>query len=182
MRHPLAKFLVSVALALASAACHNTGQTLDNSGIEQRSGHMNSARVDDDSFNSTNAVPQNVLSMNSGGIGRTDIAAASFAGAATNAGAFALNFAQDARGKGIIWRVEFDTNGYPKSIELNADEYDGSGSAAITASAPLVMQWVDLLKTQSADQRAVTIEAIKSANPILGTLVQGILAGISPTP
>ncbi len=174
--------IITLLASLIASGCHNTSQRLDNAAIEHGSGTMNSARVDDDSFNVANAVPQNVLSMNSGGIGRTDIATASFAGAATNAGAVALNFAQDAQGEGIVWRCEFGADGYLTSIELSADKYYGSGSAAITASAPIVMQWVDMLKSQSADQQAVSIEAIKSANPILGTLVQGILAGISPTP
>lgn len=184
--------LVMAVLFGANAGCANTGHTITDGQLGLDNATMPSTRVTQQSITHTGPGQHNSVWASADGVVANDIPSTMIAGLTIfgpgdgtqdpTASSLFFKLAQDAVATGLSFTyVDDDSDGIPEHVTWQAATYDGSGSAYIDKLAPLAEVFVELLKQQSADQREVTLEAIRTAVPELGDIVEGALRAFVPT-
>lgn len=179
--------LAAVLIAGGLGGCANTSQTLDADGVRTNSATM--PTVATRALKQTNSVPTNVILLDSSGLASTDVGSSVLVGFSTTRNlliegqppsdsySVVFKIAQDARFKGARGEVtDADDDGAPERFTFTIDEYDGSGSASIVASGPLVQTWADLLRQLSADERDRFLKAMDTIDAAFAAAVRAAMA------
>ena len=192
-RTPLLLAAVSAIIALTACA-PNTGQTIDEQGLNTRSASVPMVRTR--ALQQMSNVPMNIVLADSGGVTGSDAASSVFATFSVQRSlqgdeavpgdgySQSLKIAQDADFDQADVTIE-DPNkdGKPEKYTLTIHGYRGSGSASITASAPIAKTQAELLAKTSEDERLRFFRAMDTVDLAFTNAIRAALGAMGiPTP